>query len=128
MGVDMTVKKLVIITIANLFLAILMLSPAYALRCGGRIVSPGDTSMQVVEICGQPDQIETREETHYIKDYRYHKDYRSKGWRRSPFLISKTIQIEEWIYNFGPTQFMRHLIFMSGRLEKIETGDKGYYR
>jgi hypothetical protein len=38
------------------------------------------------------------------------------------------IKIEEWIYNLGPTRFMRHLIFMSGRLKEIEIGDKGYYR
>ncbi|MBT8350561.1 MAG: DUF2845 domain-containing protein [Deltaproteobacteria bacterium] len=105
-----------------------MISTAYALRCGGRIVSLGDTPLQVVDKCGQPDHIEARQETRHLTDYYYHKHYQSKGWQKPPLLATETIQIEEWIYNFGPTRFMRHLIFMSGRLGKIEIGDKGFYR
>lgn len=106
----------------------MMISSAYALRCGGRIVSKGDTPIQVVEKCGQPDHIETREETRLLKDFQYYKPYRAKDRKISPFFATETIQIEEWIYNLGPTRFMRHLIFMSGRLEKIEIGDKGFYQ
>jgi len=105
-----------------------MISSAYALRCGGRIVSVGDTPIQVIDKCGQPEHVETRQETRHTKDYRFYKNYRSKGWQKPPLMATETIQIEEWTYNFGPTRFMRHLIFISGRLERIEVGDKGYYR
>jgi hypothetical protein len=36
------------------------------------------------------------------------------------------VTIEEWIYNFGPTQFMRILRFENNKLIEIETGDYGY--
>lgn len=124
----MVKKTLIVLIVTNAFFLMIAISSAYALRCGGRIVSVGDTPMQVVDKCGRPDHIETRQETRYIQDSRYHKHNRSKGWQKPPYLATETIQIEEWIYNFGPTRFMRHLIFMTGRLEKIEIGDKGYYR
>lgn len=124
----MVIKKFIILIVVNAIVTMITISSAYALRCGGRIVSVGDTPMQVVDKCGQPDHIETRQETRHIKNYHYHKHNGSKGWHKPPYFVTETIQIEEWIYNFGPTRFMRHLIFMTGRLEKIEIGDKGYYR
>ncbi len=122
------VKRLIILMALSTMITMIMISSAYALRCEGRIVSVGDTPMQVVQKCGQPDHIETRQETRHIKDHRSYKHHRSKGWHKPPYYKTEVIQIEEWIYNLGPTRFMRHLTFMSGRLEKIETGDKGYYR
>ena len=40
--------------------------------------------------------------------------------------LRRTISIDEWMYNFGPTTFIRYLRFENGRLVKIETGGYGY--
>ena len=95
---------------------------AWALRCHGRIVSPGDTRYDVASKCGEPTAIEERNEA-YFGGY-------APGL--TPFGIVafpavESILIEEWIYNFGPTRLMYYLIFENGRLKRIETGGYGYY-
>jgi hypothetical protein len=91
-------------------------------------VSIGDTKSQVVDKCGEPDHIESWEEERIKKDYYYTYDhYRSYEGYREPFLAKEYVRIEEWTYNFGPTTFIRYLLFEKGRLKKIKDGDKGHY-
>jgi hypothetical protein len=98
-----------------IFFIIVIANPAYGLRCGGRIVSIGDTTSQVIYKCGEPDHIESREEVRIKRDFYYsydpHESY--KGYRE-PFFVKEYVKIEEWTYNFGPTTFIRYR-------------DKGYY-
>jgi hypothetical protein len=37
-----------------------------------------------------------------------------------------TLEIEEWVYNLGPTSFMMYLTFTRGVLTGIESGEYGY--
>jgi len=106
-----------------------IVQPAYGLRCNGRIVQIGDKTSQVVNKCGHPDHIEYSQEEHIGENYYFmHKYDRSKENPHVPFIAKKTIQVEEWTYNFGPTKLIRYLTFENDRLIKIELGDRGYYR
>ncbi|MES0362883.1 MAG: DUF2845 domain-containing protein, partial [Desulfobacteria bacterium] len=37
-----------------------------------------------------------------------------------------TASVEEWTYNFGPSQLMKILTFRGSKLKKIENGDYGF--
>lgn len=103
------------------FLSLLLFaSPAAAsggaFYCGNDLIQPGDRKIEVLHACGEPDSIDTWQE---VKDGGY---YRFGRFRPS----GKEIKVEEWTYNFGPTQFMRILRFENGELVKIRDGDYGF--
>ena len=90
------------------------------LRCHGRLVSIEDTVSDVLDKCGEPDEISQREENHnsYISQIF---DYEQDRYI-APMLIKGPILVELWTYDFGPTRFIRYLHFENSRLVKIETG------
>lgn len=77
------------------------------LRCGARLVGPGDRMFEVHELCGEPD-IKVVLVSAFSVNY--------------GFLPYE----EEWQYNFGPQQLMRFLRFRNGRLSSIQTGPHGF--
>jgi len=96
------------------------------MRCGGRLVSDGDSFFDVRRICGDPDAVFQRIEYRTLR-------------RRSPGAClergfdprcderERTIEvvIDEWIYDLGPNKFIRYLTFEQGRLRDIQTGRYG---
>lgn len=78
------------------------------LRCGNRIVSVGEREYSVEKKCGAPTRAQR-----WV-------DYRDDG---SPNL--RTVLIDVWTYDFGPTQFIRILTFENEILQNVETGDYG---
>jgi len=90
-------------------------SPLYAesVRCNNKIISTGDSRFIVLSRCGEPaGRVEWEEE---ISEF------------LSPFeRVSRFISVEEWVYNFGPTRFIRVLHFRDGVLIDIETRDYGF--
>jgi hypothetical protein len=95
---------------------ILSVGPAYALRCGTRIVSKGDYTTSVRIKCGEPDAVE--EHVMYRTLYLTHHLHGDK--------IVVPITIEEWIYNFGPRRLMQQLWFENGKLVDIRSLGYGY--
>jgi hypothetical protein len=92
--------------------------PAYALRCGNRLVDVGDGQATVLRKCGEP---ATRE---------WRVIYRPQlvsdpvtGFPRTEYV---PVEIEVWLYNFGPQRFMQELSFEAGRLITIEPLEYGY--
>ncbi len=75
---------------------------AETLRCGNRLVAPGDPPLRVRALCGEPDHRE----------------------RWQPF-AGLPQPMEVWIYDRGPGQLVRELYFRDGRLVRIRTGDYG---
>ncbi len=73
------------------------LDSASDMQCGTDIVSVGATRFDVKEKCGEPTSIEL-----------------GSGYGN-----------EQWIYNFGPTEFVYYLTFVNGTLEQIEVGGYG---
>lgn len=95
---------------AALLLCAPMSAPAdNAMRCGTRLVGPGDRMFEVRELCGEPD-IKVVLVSALTVNY--------------GFLPYE----EEWQYNLGPQQLMRFLRFRNGRLTSIETGPYGFER
>jgi hypothetical protein len=106
-----------------LFASILSLaaaSPAFAFRCGTKLVTDGDTRSEVLQKCGDPTEIDRRsifrQPLYWI------------GGR--PYNIGNgvvEIPVEIWIYNFGPSKLMRQVRFEDGKVVEIETLGYGYH-
>lgn len=92
--------------------------PAEAFRCGQRLVDRGDFASEVLNKCGEPEQVVERTEYRSYREYDRILDA-FREW-------SEPVRIEEWLYNFGPRRFKRLLYFENGRLEHIETLDYGH--
>ncbi len=86
------------------------IADAATLSCRGGIISSGDRSIDVIAKCGDPDLKESHQEV-----------------LRDPVTNDKVfVTVEEWTFNFGPTQFMRVVILKNGVVADIRTGNYGY--
>lgn len=92
-------------------------------RCGGGLVSIGDTTAKVLEKCGDPTKESKWEEGHNTWISQIY-DYEKERYRL-PELIKGPILMELWTYDLGSNKFIRYLYFANGRLIRIETGEKG---
>lgn len=122
------VSKLLLVSLAAL-VALLASDPAFAFRCGNKIVRDGMHELRVVAICGQPTA--QRNLGYTTRGY-------DTGWRQnSPGSIRRhyypghaqlreEVVITEYVYNFGPRKLMRRLVFEGGVLKTIETIGYGY--
>ena len=93
------------------------------LRCGGGLVSVGDTTAKVFEKCGEPTKESKWEEGHNTWISQIY-DYEKERYQL-PELIKGPILMELWTYDLGSNKFIRYLHFANGRLIRIETGEKG---
>lgn len=120
-----TMKK-VVLALSALALGMLLApaSSADSFRCGNKLVTTGDRTMDVVAKCGPPDwkdeHFEQRLERVYNDPYRKDQDY------REPVAAVVDVRVEEWFYNCGPHRFIRILRFENSTLVEIETGGYGY--
>lgn len=91
--------------LASAVAALLMPLPAMALRCGTKLIQPGDLAIQVRDSCGDP----------VIEEII---GYSLRG--APPGLRGeREYKIEQWIY--GPDQgFYNVLVFEGGRLRDID--------
>jgi hypothetical protein len=106
---------------AILLLGLLASSPAFAFRCGGKIVAKGDTRTEVAAKCGEPADVITQQSV-----YR-----RPVIWSHGrPYYIGEDyieVPVESWIYNLGPNKFMRKVRFEGGIVTEIETLGYGHH-
>jgi hypothetical protein len=109
-------KRSVLILVFGLLAA----SPAFAFRCGTKLVSEGDTREQVAAKCGEPDEVVNQSSV-----FR-----RPVIWTRGrPYYIGESsieIPVESWVYNLGPNKLMRRVRFEGGVVIEIETLGYGY--
>lgn len=86
-------------------------------RCG-HMVARGDRKIEVLKKCGEPYFIDSRTET------------RKKGifGKKNKILEDrqKSVDIEEWTYNFGANHFLFFIILENGKVVKTEFGDYGF--
>ena len=112
-----------------LVLALLAALPAYAFRCGNKIVKEDMHEQQVLHACGEPTTVRylgttvrnayypvRRKLTPGVSEQRY------PGY--GPY--TQEVVITEYVYNFGPRKFMRRLLFEGGVLVSIEKIGYGY--
>jgi hypothetical protein len=103
-------KRLVCSALGLASLLVTALEPAYGLRCSGKIIDAGTTKAEVREACGEPVCIR-KPETVFVW----------KGGIYWPMAAD-----EEWIYNFGPTQFVQFIRFYQGKVVFVESGGYGW--
>lgn len=73
-------------------------SAALGMTCGTRVVTEGLSAYEVLKMCGPP------------------------VWVSAP---GSLILEESWIYDLGPTQFIKRLTFQNDRLVRIEELGRG---
>jgi hypothetical protein len=93
-------------------------SPAHALRCGTGVVNPGDSTLKLLHLCGQPTLKEQQSRRVLQRTYdrirgAYYDDYIS-------------VPYEVWTYNFGPRRFIQLITIEDGKIKDIESGGYGY--
>jgi hypothetical protein len=102
-----------------------------AFRCNSYVIDVGMHKMDVMTKCGKPGMADRRTERRRL-GVRQH-DLVGSHLVRTQIPTNRSaieyereieIQVEEWVYNFGPQQFMQLLIFEDGRLKQIQ--DLGY--
>jgi hypothetical protein len=81
----------------------------------------GDLMYQVLSNCGEPSWVQSKEERTVGSGFvPFHTP---DGWLRGPLIVT---EIEQWVYNFGPSRFMWVLTFENGILRSISNGGYGY--
>jgi len=109
-------KKVTYLLLAGLFFLQLPASVdaqhTGSLSCRNGIFSINDTIPDVINKCGPPAFQDRREETF------------SAGQRHGRSF--EIVAVDDWIYNFGPQEFMYEVTFHNGRVARIESLDHGY--
>ncbi|NBC13710.1 MAG: DUF2845 domain-containing protein [Gammaproteobacteria bacterium] len=104
--------------LAIFLLCIAFVAPAHALRCGTGVVSEGDSTLELLQTCGEPT---LKEQTERQVSYRIYD--RVHGRYTTAY---DTVPVEIWTYNFGPRRFIQRITIEDGRIKRIERGGYGY--
>lgn len=90
---------------------------AQSLRCDGKIIGQGTTRAKVAALCGDPVQTDQKSVL-----------YQAPGSdsRGNPLVTAVEVQVEVWIYNFGPNRLMQRIRFEDGLVVRIESLGYGY--
>lgn len=106
---------------AVLLLGLLVSAPAFAFRCGSKIVREGDTRSEVAAKCGEPTDVIMQRSV-----FR-----RPVVWSYGrPYYVGENyieVPVESWVYNLGPNKLMRRLRLEGGVVTEIETLGYGYH-
>lgn len=91
---------------------------AHAMYCGVNLVREGQSKFDVLQLCGQPAYTDSRITYRPVSSGfgpgpRGHQG----GYDSLPNIIP--VEVDEWVYNFGPTQLMPSLLFEGGQLVRI---------
>lgn len=119
------------LSVSVVFIALLSLATLSAradTRCGGKLVSEGDSAFQVKNLCGGPDQATQRIEQRVVRRWVAGPCTRQPaGHVQCGYVEEQVVQvtIDEWLYDFGPQSLIRFLTFEQGQLVRIATGGYG---
>lgn len=85
-------------------------------RCDSSALQEGATKLDLLAKCGAPASIDRRTvERGATVD--------AGGGKR---LVSSTVELEVWSYNFGPNRFLHLVTLENGRVIQVERGGYGY--
>jgi hypothetical protein len=102
-------------------------NPAYALRCGSRIVKEGMHESQIIEMCGKP--VSRRHLGYVLRPYILKRPAGSLGTHSTRHVYGgfhEELLVTELTFNFGPRKLMRVMRFEGGQLTLINTAGYGY--
>jgi len=94
-----TFSLTIMVSVAIFVLAMAVPASARTIRCGTKIVSVGDPTIELLQKCGEPDLKELIKTNGFI--------------------------IEKWTYNCGSKRFMKILTLKGGSVKRIEVADYG---
>lgn len=100
----------VLLVIFGLFIC----SSCFALRCSNQLINIGDSENKVLQVCGRP----TQKCKSVVAS--------TESLAKQQHAHFKNLKIIDWIYNFGPTDFLYVLSFQNGMLIRIATNGYGY--
>lgn len=89
----------------------------WSMRCGKDLVKEGDSRSHVLAKCGKPLSKERFQEAH--------EDERVDPNSGKVRVYRRTERLERWVYDLGPNQFVRELVFRKGALASITLGERG---
>ena len=108
------------------------------IRCGTDVITEGDTSVEVLSACGEPQYVDSWVEERIKRDFYPYSSYNSpynssfnndrysnRNAYRQPFLVKENVVIERWTYSFGSNRFIHYLFFENGVLTQISQGPRG---
>lgn len=84
--------------------------------CDPGVIRSGDTTYDLVSLCGEPVFRDTREEQIAVSE--------SDG--QVAVGTSAVVVKETWTYDFGPRAFVRYVSVRDGRVTGVRTGSYGY--
>lgn len=95
---------------------------AHAMRCGNRLISTGDPAARLLAECGEPVQVS------YATAVRRVPLVQRPGERilYRGGIEYREVAIETWVYNFGPSRFMREVRIEDGKVEAIRRLGRGF--
>ena len=113
---------------AALLALALATTPAYAFRCGNKIVTKDMHEAQVLRACGVPTTMRNIGRTLRSINIPIESHYGGGLTARNfpGYGFTQEVVITEYVYNFGPHRLMRRLLFEGGVLVSIETLGYGY--
>jgi hypothetical protein len=112
-----------VLSVAAFAIAWFALAPsAMALDCGSRLVVEGDSAAYVLSTCGEPASVTRRTESREA----FAVEHRPGGVIGESARV--TVEIEVWVYDFGPRRFMHELTFENGILRSARTIGRGTRR
>ncbi len=102
-----------VLTMFFFCVGLLVSQTSYAFRCGSDLITEGDSKISVLKKCGDPSWIDRwLEEIVDLPDTNFeHRITRIN---------------ERWVYNPGPTQFLRIITFKDSKVLSIDTGGRGF--
>ena len=89
-------------------------------RCGVHLVDPGMQVFEVLDACGDPEQV-TRSSIQRPEVVWLH----GRAYSTGAFI---DVLVETWVYNFGSTRLMQQLRFENSVLVEVTALDYGYQR
>lgn len=119
-----------------LALALALPLTANAAYCNNRLVSTGDHMAKVLALCGEPTSVSR----HVVyQTYQYGHGLVPAAPRAKPTHLAGqgivtvqswqqtiAVEVEEWLFNFGPDRFSQRMIFVDGYLKRIDTESYGF--
>ncbi|MBC3872991.1 DUF2845 domain-containing protein [Undibacterium flavidum] len=100
---------------------------ALAFRCNTYVIDVGMHKAEIIQKCGNPMTRDQRIERRRLGVRQSNSNLQPAP--ATPPQVTRNgvdyereveIQIEEWVYNFGPQRFMQLLVFEDGRLKSIQ--------
>lgn len=115
----MTKKHILLMPVFVLTFLFCFAAGAAAFQCNNRFISIGSFRDEVLDRCGPPSMSDSWQEERLVDQYTL---YYGQWFGPRRVLVT----VDRWIYNFGPTKFMRILTFENAKLIRIESGRTGY--